>query len=127
MEISHTSLYTTDLERMKQFYETYFHASAGPKYRNPKTGLETYFLSFEGTAQLEIMTRPGLTEASLPEFPTGWDHLAFRTGSRETVNELTERLACDGYRTLSAPRITGDGHYESCVADPDGNLIEIVA
>ena len=26
---------------------------------------------------------------------------------------------------LSAARTTGDGYYESCVADPDGNRIEL--
>ncbi|MFU1917770.1 hypothetical protein ACM6PT_11170, partial [Klebsiella pneumoniae] len=25
------------------------------------------------------------------------------------------------------PRTTGDGYYEAVIADPDGNLIEIVA
>ncbi|MFO5881341.1 glyoxalase/bleomycin resistance/extradiol dioxygenase family protein, partial [Klebsiella pneumoniae] len=28
---------------------------------------------------------------------------------------------------ISPPRTTGDGYYEAVIADPDGNLIEIVA
>lgn len=126
MKISHTALFTTDLERMKVFYETYFGAQAGAKYQNQKTGLETYFLSFEGGTRLEIMTRPQLLEMVATEPCAGWAHLAFQAGSKEKVNELTEQLACDGYKILSAPRVTGDGYYESCVADPDGNQIEIV-
>jgi hypothetical protein len=39
------------------------------------------------------------------------------------VEALTERLRADGYRILSEPRLTGDGFYESSVADP----VEIVA
>ena len=33
--------------------------------------------------------------------------------------------ANDGYAILSNPRTMGDGYYESTVADPEGNCIEI--
>ncbi|MBE6822727.1 VOC family protein [Caproiciproducens sp. LBM24188] len=126
MKISHVALFTTDLEIIRNFYETYFGAVAGPKYQNIKTGLETYFLSFGDNTRLEIMTQPLLQEERQSAPHTGWAHLAFQVGSKEKVNELTEQLACDGYQILSAPRVTGDGYYESCVADPDGNRVEIV-
>ena len=45
--------------------------------------------------------------------------------NREAVDELTERLRADGYKIVSKPRITGDGYYESCAADSEGNRIEI--
>ena len=41
------------------------------------------------------------------------------------VDELTHRLARDGYERLSGPRRTGDGYYESVILDPEGNRIEI--
>lgn len=125
MKISHIALYTSDLERERKFYETYFSAQAGQKYRNPKTGLETYFLSFADGARLELMTRPRLKAAEREEASAGWAHLAFSAGSRAEVDRLTARLAQDVVPVLSAPRTTGDGYYESCVADPDGNRIEI--
>ena len=56
---------------------------------------------------------------------TGYVHIAFSVGSRERVDELTERLRSDGYEVLSGPRTTGDGYYESCVVSVEGNLIEI--
>lgn len=31
----------------------------------------------------------------------------------------------DGVEVVSGPRVTGDGYYESCVLDPDGNRVEI--
>ncbi|MDD3411441.1 MAG: VOC family protein, partial [Eubacteriales bacterium] len=52
-------------------------------------------------------------------------HVAFSVGSREKVDALTGRLSDDGYRVLSGPRTTGDGYYESCVADAEGNRVEI--
>ena len=41
------------------------------------------------------------------------------------VRDLTERLRQDGYAVLGEPRTTGDGYYESVVADPEGNRVEI--
>ena len=46
-------------------------------------------------------------------------------GSKEKVDAITERIRSAGYKVLSEPRTTGDGYYESCVADPEGNQIEI--
>ena len=57
----------------------------------------------------------------------GWTHLAFSLGSEEAVNELTERLAADGFTILSGPRRTGDGYWETAFLDPEGNQIEITA
>ena len=31
------------------------------------------------------------------------------------------------HNTESGPRTTGDGYYESCILDPEGNQIEITA
>lgn len=127
MIINHIAIYTNDLERLKDFYEKYFSAISNNKYHNQKTGLETYFLSFENGARLEIMTRPNLNiNESISPF-CGFIHLAFSLGNKETVDSLTNKLVKDGYTLLSGPRTTGDGYYESCILDPDGNQIELVA
>ncbi len=57
----------------------------------------------------------------------GLAHLAIAVGSREAVNALTERLRADGHTILSEPRLTGDGYYESAIADPEENIVEITA
>jgi lactoylglutathione lyase len=126
MKINHIALYTEDLERMKNFYKKYFRASSNDGYHNKTTGLQTYFLTFEDHTRLEIMTRPNLEQSIKSPLHTGYIHLAFSTGSRENVDKLTSLLENDGYTVYSRPRTTGDGYYESCVLDPDGNLIEIV-
>lgn len=125
--IEHAALYTIDLERARAFYETYFDGAAGKLYHNPETGLQTYFISFADGARLELMTRPELEEGERSRLWTGWSHLAFKAGTRENVDALTERLRADGYEVTSGPRVTGDGYYESCVLDPDGNTVEIMA
>ncbi len=126
MKIDHIALYTNDLEQMKVFYETYFHAVSNQGYHNPNTGLRTYFLTFEDNTRLEIMSRPNLEQQTLSPVHTGYIHLAFSVGSKEKVDLLTATLEKGGYSVFSKPRTTGDGYYESCVLDPDGNQIEIV-
>lgn len=127
MHIEHLAMWTYDLERLKYFYTTYFHVTASEKYVNPAHHFESYFLSFDSGARLEIMRMPGIPASrndALAQF-TGLIHLAVSVGSQEQVDALTLRLQGDGYRVLDGPRTTGDGYYESVVLDPDGNRIEI--
>lgn len=126
MRINHIALYTNELERMRLFYEKYFNATSNKMYHNEKTGLKTYFLTFEDNSRLEIMTRPNLENKPSQPYQTGYIHLAFSVGSKENVDRLTTALSKDGYIVISQPRTTGDGYYESCIHDPDGNQIEIV-
>lgn len=124
MIIEHVALWTADLERARIFYETYFGATAGPRYHNPAREFTSYFVHFTSGARLELMQRPDLPHGA--EAPAlGYAHLAFATGSEAAVQTLTERLRAAGYRVLGEPRTTGDGYYESVVADPDGNPVEI--
>lgn len=126
MHIDHIALYTQDLEKSRSFYECFFGGRANNRYCNPSTGLQTYFLEFEHGARLELMTRPDVSGDRPSAFRPGYTHIAFRVDSREAVDLLTQRLMEEGHPIVSAPRITGDGYYESCVLDPDGNLVEIV-
>ena len=43
------------------------------------------------------------------------------------MDRITEKIKDDGYEVISGPRTTGDGYYESCILDPEGNQIEITA
>jgi len=126
MRIDHIASYVHNLEATKAFYEKYFEAIANNQYHNPKTGLQSYFLTFENGCRYEIMSKPDLHETDNSNELFGYIHIAFSVGDVERVNRLTERLRMDGYAILSEPRTTGDGYYESCVADPEGNRIEIV-
>lgn len=126
MQVNHIALYVNDLEQMKDFYMKYFDASANSKYHNVKTGLQTYFLSFKDGARIEIMNKPTINQnEGILERP-GYIHVAFSVGSKEKVDELTADLKKDGFQVVSGPRTTGDGYYESCVLDPEQNVIEIV-
>ena len=126
ISINHIAMYVRDLENMHTFYERYFGAIAGPLYRNDKTQFESYFLSFGPGTRLELMTRPETSSAAIRgDYALGPAHIAFSVGTVKAVNQLTATLHGDGYEIVSGPRTTGDGCYESCVRDPEGNLVEI--
>jgi len=126
MRIDHVALYCLDLEGMKEFFIRYFMGVSNEMYHNPKTGLKTYILSFEGNdARLELMTRPEVENEEENIFRQGFIHLSFSVGSKEKVDNLTKVLNDDGYQVLSGPRITGDGYYESSIVGPEKILIEI--
>jgi lactoylglutathione lyase len=127
MRIEHVAVWTKNLETLKAFYMEFFGGTPNNKYRNPRTGFESYFLTFGSGARLELMDMPSVAvNSNDPEKAyTGYVHLAFSVGSRDEVDALTEKLRGRGYQIVSQARQTGDGYYESCVLDPDGNRVEI--
>ena len=123
MKIEHIGLWTIDLERMREFYETYFSASSGERYHNPKKKFQSYFLTFESGSRLELMHREDIKRPNLESY--GYAHLALGVGEKEDVDNLVDKLKADGYMLINGPRTTGDGYYEAVIEDPEGNLIEL--
>ena len=125
MRIEHIAMYVNDLEKTKDFFVKYFNAISNEGYHNQKTDFRSYFLSFEDGARLEIMKKPQMEDGEKSLNRTGYIHVAFSLGSKEAVDELTEKIKKDGYTIVSGPRTTGDGYYESCIVGIEGNQIEI--
>lgn len=125
MKIEHIAMYVNDMEKAREFFVTYFDAKSNDGYHNTSTGFRSYFLSFSDGARLEIMNKPDMSDYEKNIARTGYIHVAFSVGSKENVDNLTLRLKSDGYSVISGPRTTGDGYYESCVVDFEGNQIEI--
>ena len=125
MKIEHVAVYVNDLEAARAFFIKYFGAESNSGYHNIKTGFRSYFLSFGDGARIEIMHRPQMTDGIRELYRTGYVHIAFSLGSAEEVDRLTARLRSDGYSVISEPRTTGDGYYESCIVDLEGNQIEL--
>ena len=125
MKIEHIAMYVNDLEAVRAFFIKYFDAQSNNGYHNKTTDFRSYFLTFEDGARLEIMSKPCMTDDEKDITRTGYIHIAFSVGSKEKVDQLTEKLRADGYDVISGPRTTGDGYYESCIIGIEGNQIEI--
>ncbi|MCK5147110.1 VOC family protein [bacterium] len=127
MRIEHVAIWTDDLEKMRNFYQTYFNMKCGDKYENIIKGFSSYSLSFESGARIEIMERKDILNGSEEKGDvSGLTHIAISVGEKDIVDKLTERLRLDGFEIFGEPRTTGDGHYESIILDPEGNHIEIM-
>ena len=125
MRLEHVALYVDDLEAMRAFYCDYLGATANTKYPNQKTGFQSYFLSFESGARVEIMSHPESVPSDRQLRSLGYIHLSFGLGSREAVDQKTRELAEAGVVVIGQTRQTGDGYYESVILDPEGNQIEL--
>ena len=125
MKIEHVALFFNDLEGARDFFIKYFGAVSNEGYHNEITDFRSYFLSFDSGARLEIMNKPALAEGIKDVETTGYSHIAFSVGSKEEVDRLSKQFTEDGFEVLRGPRTTGDGYYESCIVDLEGNSIEI--
>lgn len=126
MNISHVALWTGNIELLKDFYCRWFGAVAGDRYHNPRKNFTSYFLTFpDGGAALEIMHVPDTVVRDAAATLRGFCHIAISLGGKDAVDRLTERMRQAGVPVLGDPRTTGDGCYESVVADPDGNPVEL--
>lgn len=126
MRIDHIAIWADDIELLRAFYTRYFNLTSGALYTNPTKHFTSCFLSCgDGGTRIELMHIPGLLHQEKNGTMKGLAHFAVSVGDRRTVDALTERLRSDCYTILGEPRTTGDGYYESIVADPEGNRIEI--
>lgn len=128
MILEHAAIWANDLEKLKDYYVKYFKAEANDKYFNPNKNFQSYFLSFESGARLELMSMPGIPaniNDTIQKQHLGIIHLAFGVDTMKEVDEKAKQLESDGYKILSGPRKTGDGYYEFETLDPDNNRLEV--
>jgi lactoylglutathione lyase len=119
--IAHIGLYVKDLEKMQEFYCSFFQARAGTLYSNPKKKFTSCFLTFPVGTSIELMH---LQDHEIMS-NSGWGHIAISVGSESNVNSVSKLLKESGIEQMENPRHTGDGYYESLFRDPEGNYIEI--
>jgi len=129
MRIEHIAIWTDNLEHMKEYYLKYFEGKANKKYTNNLTGFNSYFISFNSGARIEIMSKPGipdnLNDTVVSQYK-GIIHLAFCVETKQDVDERASLLRAAGYPILKGPRKTGDGYYEFETLDPDNNRLEVI-
>jgi len=91
MRIEHVAMYVEDLEKTKEFFIKYFDAAAGEQYYNPKTEFQSYFLSFEDGARLEIMQKPRVSNVRKELARTGSRFFSWKQRESRCIDEKTGR------------------------------------
>lgn len=92
MKIEHIAMYVKNLEAAREFFTASLNGHSNDGYHNQNTDFRSCFISFDDGARLELITRPGLEDLTKPLNRTGYVHIAFSVGSRERVDQLTDRL-----------------------------------
>jgi lactoylglutathione lyase len=129
MKIEHVAIWANDIDKVCEFYRKYFGGAVQPLYHNPAKQFTSRFVTFESGTRLEVMHRPDIPPTFHVEHSEhlGFAHLCFSVGSKEDVDQLTQKMSNDGILVVGQPRTTGDGYYESVVLDPEGNRVEVSA
>jgi lactoylglutathione lyase len=128
MIIDHVAIWTTQLEKLKDYYVKFFNGRANEKYLNKDSHFESYFVSFDSGTRLELMQKPGIPpnlNDTVGKQYLGIIHLSFGLGNMSLVDAKLDELRKEGYNILKGPRKTGDGYYEFETLDPDNNRIEV--
>ncbi len=104
--------------------------ATGAKYRSKSAAhpnFESYFLTFGDGSRLELMQMPTIPESAYApgQEALGLTHIAFAVGGTDEVDALAKRAHAEGRPVLLEPHRTGDGYYEACILDPDGNRVEV--
>jgi lactoylglutathione lyase len=128
MIIDHVAIWTTQLEKLKDFYVKYFNGRANEKYLNKERHFESYFVAFDSGTRLELMQMPGIPQNlndPVGKQYQGIIHLSFGMENMDMVDKKLIELTQDGLKILRGPRKTGDGYWEFETLDPDNNRIEV--
>lgn len=128
MILDHVAIWTKRLEELKDFYIKHFNGRSNEKYVNPGKRFESYFISFDSGARIELMQMTGIPDNlndRLGRQHTGIIHLAFGVKTMQDVLTKAKELEEAGITIISGPRLTGDGYFEFETCDPDNNRIEV--
>jgi len=129
MKLEHVAIWTNQLELLRDFYVKFLNGTVSSKYTNPTNSFESYFISFENGARLELMQKPGIPDnrnSTLDQYQ-GIIHLAFEVKDMAEVDRQATVFRSAGFTILRGPRKTGDCYYEFETLDPDNNRLEICA
>jgi len=129
MKLEHIAIWTDNIELLRNYYVSFFEGQSNEMYINPKTLFQSYFISFESGARLEIMSMPNIpdnTNDTINAQHKGIIHIAFSVATKQEVDAKAALLQANGFELLNGPRVTGDGYYEFVTLDPDKNRLEVI-
>ncbi|HEX4443979.1 MAG TPA: VOC family protein [Galbitalea sp.] len=130
MHLDHVGLSVADLDAQASWYSSAFGFVTATPFEVRTLGLRGVFLVGPGAMAIELLeregSRPGIRAADQAEalLTHGYGHICLRVSD---VDELHARLLAHGASERMAPDESPEpGVRMSFVADPEGNLIELL-
>ena len=131
MRLHHAGISVPDLDRALTWYCAALGLHPGFRFEVPRLGLRGAFALGDGEAGVELIEMAGAAPAiSRPDPPSanavhGFNHVCFHVAD---LDAAYARAVAHGAAAVWDPRQAPEpGMRMAYVADPDGNLIELVA
>ena len=119
MDLLHTCLNVTDIERAVTFYTEELGFTESWSFETPDGETENRYVAAENGVELQLSKTEGRNEI---ETGTAWDHLAVGVESADRAFE-----AVDHYGVVQEPADQpAAGARTAFVEDPDGHVVEFV-
>lgn len=122
MKLHHISFWTKDINTLVEFYKKHFNGEV--LFSHQAGDFKCTFIKIYSSFNLEIMTCSDPADSKLDE-KVGYSHLSIEVESKKEVDEITDYFLSQKVSLEKIKEQYDDGFYESSVADPDGNIIEI--
>lgn len=132
VRLDHVGLDVRDLDRQTAFYCDGFALRRSWHTEITAVSLTVVWLSSTDGWRLELFHRDGAAPADVRDVDTqhdvlGLGHVAFACPTADAVTVVHDRLLPLGARSLLAPTASaGPASTRAYVADPEGNLLELV-
>ncbi|MFJ3670578.1 VOC family protein [Streptomyces sp. NPDC090106] len=133
MRCDHIGVSVPDLEAATAWYRAALHLTEERAFAIPGTDLRGVMLRHDSGYRIELLHRPGAAPGLTPTDPVhaagtlGYGHLCLAVDTADEVDAAYARLLAAGagarMRPCPAPR---PGGRMAFVADPYGNLIELI-
>jgi lactoylglutathione lyase len=130
MNFDHVGLNVRDLDAQAAWYSKAFGLGTALPFTVPPLGLRGLFLTNSDGFAIELLERagshPGPQPKTVPDalMTQGFSHLCFRVPQVESLHQ--HLLSIGAAEVMSVREAPEPGVIMSYVADPEGNLIELI-
>lgn len=123
--IAHVSIWSKDVEALRNFYTAYFECQVQDLYFHKTMLFKSYYLTFPSGAKLELI--PGAMQIKPDQHSKepGFSQLAISVGSKSRLYKLYMKLLSTEAPVLRHPVKGDDGYYELVLLDPEQNRIAV--